>query len=86
MTYEHIELHVGPRFARLTLNRPDRRNALSLALMREMLGALDEIADSPSPVLVIDAGPAFSAGPDLNEIVATVREAFYEGRSPPVSS
>jgi enoyl-CoA hydratase/carnithine racemase len=78
VTYEHIELHVGPRFARLTLNRPDRRNALSLALMREMLGALDEIADSPTPVLVIEGrGPAFSAGHDLNEIVATREEAFY---------
>ena len=52
MTYEHIELHVGPRFGRLTLNRPDRRNALSLALMREMLGALDEIAESATPVTI----------------------------------
>ena len=79
MTYEHIELHVGPRFGRLTLNRPDRRNALSLALMREMLAALDEIAESPTPVVVIDGrGPAFSAGHDLTEIVATREEAFYE--------
>ena len=50
MTYEHIELHVGPRFARLTLNRPDRRNALSRARIREMLGALDEISEFPTPV------------------------------------
>jgi len=79
MTYEHIELHVGPNFGRLTLNRPDRRNALSLALMREMLAALDEIAESPTPVVVIDGrGPAFSAGHDLTEIVATREEAFYE--------
>src|SRR4051812_763236 len=79
MAYEHIELHVGLTFARLTLNRPDRRNALSLALMREMLGALDEIADSATPVAVIEGrGPAFSAGHDLAEIVATRDEAFYE--------
>ena len=40
MRFEHVELHIGDTFARLTLNRPDRRNALSLALMREMLTAL----------------------------------------------
>jgi enoyl-CoA hydratase/carnithine racemase len=79
MTYEHIELHVGPTFARLTLNRPDRRNALSLPLMREMLRALDEIADAPTPVVVIEGrGPAFSAGHDLTEIDATREESFYE--------
>jgi len=79
MAFEHIELHIGPTFARLTLNRPDRRNALSLALMREMLDALDEIAGSPTPVAVIEGnGPAFSAGHDLAEITATRDEAFYE--------
>jgi enoyl-CoA hydratase/carnithine racemase len=79
MAYEHLELHIGPTFARLTLDRPDRRNALSLALMREMLGALDEIAGSPAPVAVIEGrGPVFSAGHDLAEIDSTRDEAFYE--------
>ncbi len=32
MAYEHLELHIGPTFARLTLDRPERRNALSLPL------------------------------------------------------
>jgi enoyl-CoA hydratase/carnithine racemase len=79
MAYEHLALHVGPTFARLTLDRPDRRNALSLALMREMLVALDEIADSATPVAVIEGnGPAFSAGHDLAEIDGTRDEQFYE--------
>jgi len=76
--FEHIELHVGPTFGRLTLNRPDRRNALSLALMREMLTALDEVAVSDARALVIEgSGPAFSAGHDLAEIVATRENEFY---------
>jgi enoyl-CoA hydratase/carnithine racemase len=76
--FEHIELHIGPTFGRLTLNRPDRRNALSLALMREMLTALDEVAASDARALVIEgSGPAFSAGHDLAEIVATREEDFY---------
>jgi len=79
MAYEHLGLHVGPTFARLTLDRPERRNALSLALMREMLAALDEIADCRAPVAVIEGnGPAFSAGHDLAEIDTTRVEAFYE--------
>ena len=79
MRFEHIELHIGETFARLTLNRPDRRNALSLPLMREMLAALDTVADGKAPVLVIEGrGPAFSAGHDLGEIVATREAEFYE--------
>ena len=78
MAYENLELHIGPTFARVTLNRPDRRNALSLSLMREMLEALDEIAADPTPVVVIEGrGPAFSAGHDLAEIVATRDKGFY---------
>jgi len=72
MAFDHIELHIGDTFARLTLNRPERRNALSLPLMREMLAALDEVAAGKAPVLVIEGrGPAFSAGHDLGEIVET---------------
>ncbi len=78
MSYEHIELHIGPTFGRLTLNRPDQRNALSLALMREMLTALDEVAASAARALVIEgSGPAFSAGHDLAEIVSQREADFY---------
>src|SRR5690348_8486792 len=78
-TYEHIDLHIGETFARLSLNRPDRRNALSLALMRELLTALDEVAAGDAPVLVIEGnGPAFSAGHDLAEIVDSRKAEFYE--------
>jgi enoyl-CoA hydratase/carnithine racemase len=79
MQFEHLELHIGPTFARLTLNRPDRRNALSLDLMQEMLVALDEVVDGSARSLVIEGrGPAFSAGHDLAEIVGTRTEDFYE--------
>jgi enoyl-CoA hydratase/carnithine racemase len=80
--YEHIELCVGAEapIARLALNRPERRNALSLAVMREVLDALETVADdSTTRVLVIEGrGPVFSAGHDLAEIVDTRDRAFYE--------
>lgn len=56
--------------ARLTLNRPERRNALSRALIAQMNTALDEIAgDSRVRVVVIAAaGPVFCSGHDLTEM------------------
>jgi enoyl-CoA hydratase/carnithine racemase len=57
--------------ARITLNRPDKRNALSLELMEELIVALDRIgADGDVRAVVIEgAGVAFSAGHDLSEMV-----------------
>jgi enoyl-CoA hydratase/carnithine racemase len=77
--FDHLELETGAAIARLTLDRPERRNALSLALMREMLAAIDQVAADPSArVLVIEGrGPAFSAGHDLGEVVANRDAAAY---------
>jgi enoyl-CoA hydratase/carnithine racemase len=62
------------------LNRPERRNALSLEVMVEMLRALDTVADDEvTRVLVIEGrGPAFSAGHDLTEMTEQRRADFYE--------
>lgn len=55
----------------VTLNRPERRNALSLELMSELIVCLDEIANSVDTRVVILAasGKVFSSGHDLNELV-----------------
>jgi enoyl-CoA hydratase/carnithine racemase len=68
----------GPA-ARIVLNRPDRRNALSLDLMEEMIAGLGEVSShEPTRVIVIEgAGPAFSAGHDLSEMIGRDRD-FYE--------
>ena len=54
----------------ITLNRPDRRNALSLELMLELIGALDDCARRPETrtVILAAAGKAFSSGHDLVEM------------------
>jgi enoyl-CoA hydratase/carnithine racemase len=64
--------------ARITLNRPEKRNALSLELMEELIAALREAsAQVATRVIVIEgAGPAFSAGHDLSEMISR-DEAFY---------
>lgn len=59
----------GP-LAVLTLNRPERRNPLSLDLMLELIGQLDAIASTPEARVVIlaAAGRAFCSGHDLSEM------------------
>ena len=54
----------------VTLNRPERRNALSLGLMLDLISCLDELASSDGIRAVILAanGKAFSAGHDLSEM------------------
>jgi enoyl-CoA hydratase/carnithine racemase len=70
----------GDGVAFLTLNRPQARNALSVALMMRLQEALDAIAgDAAVRVVVIaGAGPAFCAGHDLREIRADPGRAQYE--------
>jgi enoyl-CoA hydratase/carnithine racemase len=62
--------------ARIVLNRPEKRNALSLELMQELIGALGEVsARGDTRAIVIEAaGPAFSAGHDLSEMIGRDRE------------
>ncbi len=64
-----------PRITVLTLNRPERRNALTIELLTELTDALDRAAaDSQKRVLILrGAGKAFCAGLDLNETTIAER-------------
>jgi enoyl-CoA hydratase/carnithine racemase len=78
-TREHVLVEIESSAARITLNRPEKRNALSLALMQELIAVLEEVAAVPEvrAIVIEGAGPAFSAGHDLGEMVG--RDAgFYE--------
>ena len=65
---------------RLTLNRPQARNALSAALMSAVLEALGRAAREPRArvVVIAGAGPAFCAGHDLRELRTDQRRDTYE--------
>jgi enoyl-CoA hydratase/carnithine racemase len=71
MNYEYLLVESNCGIARITLNHPARRNALSLALMRELTDCLRELsAPAETRVIVLAAnGAAFCAGHDLREMI-----------------
>ena len=70
MAYDNLILEETGPVAVITLNRPERRNALSLDLMRELLACLRSVGTGGKARAVILAanGKAFSAGHDLSEM------------------
>src|SRR5437660_4604509 len=75
MAYQNILVETNDRISVLTINRPDKRNAMNHATRDEMREALNSLERSPeSRVLVITGAgdKAFIAGADINE---------FEGRT-----
>ncbi len=69
MAYETILLEYNDSVATLTLNRPEKRNALSFQLIGELMRALDEVEQSQARALILTgAGKAFCSGMDLAEL------------------
>jgi len=70
MPYEFLTLAVENRIATLTVNRPDKLNALNDATIAELGKAIDEIRtrDDIAGVIVTGAGRAFVAGADISEL------------------
>ena len=66
-----------PHITTLMLNRPERRNALTIELMQELTAALDAAsADEKQRVLILrGAGQAFCAGLDLKEAAELAHQA-----------
>lgn len=78
MEFAHISIaDAGPRTT-ISLNRPERRNAMSLELMQELIQALDSLEDHVQVVVLAAEGPAFSAGHDLSEMVDRPAEFYQE--------
>jgi len=69
MGYEHILVERSGDFATITMNRPQRRNALSLEHMRELITAFGEVGNSDARGIVLAGnGPVFSAGHDFADM------------------
>ena len=72
MPYQHLLLDLAAPVATITLNRPHRRNALSVEMMQELIACLDEVAANHETraLILAAAGNVFSSGHDLGEMVA----------------
>jgi enoyl-CoA hydratase/carnithine racemase len=81
MTYQHIAVSTTAAITTVTLNRPDKRNALSLPLMLELTEALQAVGRSAARGVILAAnGPVFSAGHNFGDMagasLAQARELF----------
>lgn len=77
MTHNTVQLEFDGRIATITLNRPEKRNAISFELIEDLLRALEEVANSDAIILILTgAGKAFCSGMDLENLKALL------GRSP----
>jgi methylglutaconyl-CoA hydratase len=69
MPYETVKLAAEDAIAILEMNRPEKRNALSPAMITELLQALDEVEKGPCRVLILTGvANAFCAGMDLQAL------------------
>jgi len=67
---EPVILETNGLIAKLTINRPETRNAMSIEILEAMHDAVDELASSETSVLIITgAGKAFCAGMDLKAVL-----------------
>jgi methylglutaconyl-CoA hydratase len=73
MSYQTLTVAHEDRVATITLNRPEKRNAVSFQLVDDLVAALAAIEKSDSQVVIITgAGKAFCAGLDLEELKSLI--------------
>ena len=78
-SYQLIEVGFEGHLATVTMNCPERRNALSLRHMRELTEAFREVGESPALGVTLAAnGPVFSAGHDFADMVGRDLVAMRE--------
>jgi 2-(1,2-epoxy-1,2-dihydrophenyl)acetyl-CoA isomerase len=84
MNYETIQLEMRGQVCLLTLNRPDRLNALNVQVAHDFKAAISEALEHGARAIVLTgAGRAFSAGGDLREMQEIAQkdgrvEAFFD--------
>jgi methylglutaconyl-CoA hydratase len=77
MNFKTLQLAYDSNVATVTLNRPDKRNAISYALIDDLVRALEEVRNSAAHVSILTgAGKAFCSGMDLDNLKALI------GRTP----
>ena len=77
MNFQSLQLAYSASVGTITLNRPDKRNAISYELIQDLLGAFEEVRNSSALVMILTgAGKAFCSGMDLENLKTLI------GRTP----
>src|SRR6516225_8016818 len=79
--FSTLILDIAGQIATITLNRPDKRNAMSATMIAEIQTALDEIEKSHARVAILTgAGTAFCSGMDLEMLAAIAEQSPAENQ------
>src|SRR5437016_8974981 len=79
--YSTLLLEIAGNLATITLNRPEKRNAISTQMMAELQTTLDQIEKSHARVAIVTgSGKAFCAGMDLDMLVAIAKQSPAENQ------
>jgi methylglutaconyl-CoA hydratase len=79
--YSTLLLDISGKIAHITLNRPDKRNAISAQMISDLQSALDDIEKSHARVAIMTgAGKAFCAGMDLEMLAAIAKQSPAENQ------
>ena len=79
--YSTLLLDISGKIAHITLNRPDKRNAISAQMIADLQSALDAIEKSHARVVIMTgAGKAFCAGMDLEMLAAIAKQSPAENQ------
>jgi methylglutaconyl-CoA hydratase len=79
--YSTLTLEFSGEIAKITLNRPDKRNAINTQMIAELQTTLDTIEKSHSRVVIVTgAGKAFCAGMDLDMLAAITKQSPAENQ------
>jgi methylglutaconyl-CoA hydratase len=79
--YSTLLLEFNGEIAKITLNRPDKRNAITTTMISELLTALDVIEKSHTRVVILTgAGKCFCAGIDLEMLAAIAKQSPSENQ------
>jgi methylglutaconyl-CoA hydratase len=81
MKFETLQLEMSGQLSTITLNRPDKRNAISIQMIAEIQSALDEVEKTHTRVVIVTGnGKAFCAGIDLDYLQAIGKQSAAENQ------
>lgn len=78
MEFDGVRLDMDGPVVRVTLRRPERRNALSLEMLQSLIKAIESVPAEAAIVVLAAEGKVFSAGHDMSEMIERANDYYSE--------